>query len=211
MVRSLRGGGAGRRAVCRCRSRIVPGQIAVRPSRIRWVPPIVAWAIVSSVGSRVLPIPTSMQQSMRWRPLMGGQAMSNAAIDHAPGCTQACRRRSIAGRARYAPRRPARARRPRRCSACRAPASTASSSASFEVTNILDGYVQAPSPHPTFGANQPAEAVQALARRNGLHPTSSRTVYVTDAGQHRQGARAVRRRQRQGPDANRAATWPSCW
>jgi glyoxylase-like metal-dependent hydrolase (beta-lactamase superfamily II) len=39
---------------------------------------------------------------------------------------------------------------------------------SFEVTNILDGYVQNPSLHPTFGADQPADAVQALAQANGI-------------------------------------------
>jgi hypothetical protein len=38
----------------------------------------------------------------------------------------------------------------------------------FEVTNILDGYIQPPSLHPTYGANQSAEAVQALAQANGL-------------------------------------------
>src|SRR5262245_21004713 len=41
---------------------------------------------------------------------------------------------------------------------------------SFEVTNILDGYVQGP-PHPTFGNNQSAQAVQDYARANGLSPT----------------------------------------
>lgn len=39
---------------------------------------------------------------------------------------------------------------------------------SFEVTNILDGYVQGPGPQPTFGNNQPAEVVQKLAAENGL-------------------------------------------
>ena len=38
----------------------------------------------------------------------------------------------------------------------------------FEVTQILDGYIQPPSLHPTYGANQPAEAVKALAQANGL-------------------------------------------
>jgi glyoxylase-like metal-dependent hydrolase (beta-lactamase superfamily II) len=37
----------------------------------------------------------------------------------------------------------------------------------FEVTNLLDGFVQNPSLHPTFGSDQPADAVQALARANG--------------------------------------------
>jgi glyoxylase-like metal-dependent hydrolase (beta-lactamase superfamily II) len=47
----------------------------------------------------------------------------------------------------------------------------------FEVTNLLDGYVQG-SPHPTFGNNQPAEAVQAYAKAQGLPPTKSENVYV---------------------------------
>src|SRR5262245_21239605 len=47
----------------------------------------------------------------------------------------------------------------------------------FEVTNLLDGYVQG-SPHPTFGNNQPAEAVQAYAKSQGLPPTKSENVYV---------------------------------
>ena len=38
----------------------------------------------------------------------------------------------------------------------------------FEVTQILDGYIQPASLHPTYGANQPAEAVKALAQANGL-------------------------------------------
>jgi hypothetical protein len=37
----------------------------------------------------------------------------------------------------------------------------------FEVTNILDGIVQRP-PHPTFGGNQPAAAVEELAKANGV-------------------------------------------
>jgi glyoxylase-like metal-dependent hydrolase (beta-lactamase superfamily II) len=48
---------------------------------------------------------------------------------------------------------------------------------SFEVTNILDGFVQNPSLHPTFGADQPAEAVQALAKANGI-PTNFDHPYV---------------------------------
>jgi glyoxylase-like metal-dependent hydrolase (beta-lactamase superfamily II) len=48
---------------------------------------------------------------------------------------------------------------------------------SFEVTNFLDGYNQGP-PHPTFGNNQPPEAVQALARANGLSPTRMENPYV---------------------------------
>ena len=47
----------------------------------------------------------------------------------------------------------------------------------FEVTNILDGFVQNPSLHPTFGSDQPTEAVQALARANGI-PTNFDHHYV---------------------------------
>ncbi|HWE16927.1 MAG TPA: MBL fold metallo-hydrolase [Hyphomicrobiaceae bacterium] len=47
----------------------------------------------------------------------------------------------------------------------------------FEVTNILDGFVQNPSLHPTFGSDQPADAVQALARANGI-PTRFDHHYV---------------------------------
>lgn len=47
----------------------------------------------------------------------------------------------------------------------------------FEVTNILDGFVQNPSLHPTFGSDQPAEAVAALAQANGL-PTRFDHHYV---------------------------------
>jgi len=48
----------------------------------------------------------------------------------------------------------------------------------FEVTNMLDGYVQGNGPHPTFGNNQPAEAVQAYAKAQGLPPTKMENVYV---------------------------------
>jgi glyoxylase-like metal-dependent hydrolase (beta-lactamase superfamily II) len=48
----------------------------------------------------------------------------------------------------------------------------------FEVTNILDGYVQGNGPHPTFGNNQPAEMVQAYAKSQGLPPTRMENVYV---------------------------------
>jgi glyoxylase-like metal-dependent hydrolase (beta-lactamase superfamily II) len=47
----------------------------------------------------------------------------------------------------------------------------------FEVTNILDGFVQNPSLHPTFGGDQTAEAVAALAQANGL-PTRFDHHYV---------------------------------
>lgn len=48
----------------------------------------------------------------------------------------------------------------------------------FEITNILDGYVQLPSLHPTYGNDQPAEAVAALARANGLPPDRFENPYV---------------------------------
>jgi glyoxylase-like metal-dependent hydrolase (beta-lactamase superfamily II) len=48
---------------------------------------------------------------------------------------------------------------------------------SFEVTTFLDGYLQAPSLHPTYGNDQPIEAVQALAKANGL-PMKFETPYV---------------------------------
>jgi glyoxylase-like metal-dependent hydrolase (beta-lactamase superfamily II) len=48
---------------------------------------------------------------------------------------------------------------------------------SFELTNILDGFVQSPSLHPTYGNDQTAEAVQALARANGI-PTNLENPYV---------------------------------
>ena len=38
----------------------------------------------------------------------------------------------------------------------------------FEVTNILDGTIRREGAHPHFGANQPAEAVQAVARANRI-------------------------------------------
>lgn len=38
----------------------------------------------------------------------------------------------------------------------------------FEVVNILDGYIQPASFHPTYGNNQPPEAVANLAKANGL-------------------------------------------
>ena len=49
---------------------------------------------------------------------------------------------------------------------------------SFEITNILDGYVQGNGPHPIFGNNQPAEVVQAYAKSQGLPPTKMENVYV---------------------------------
>src|SRR5262245_14420244 len=47
---------------------------------------------------------------------------------------------------------------------------------SFEVTNILDGFIQGAGPHPTFGNNQPAEAVQAYAKSQGLPDTKLENV-----------------------------------
>jgi glyoxylase-like metal-dependent hydrolase (beta-lactamase superfamily II) len=47
----------------------------------------------------------------------------------------------------------------------------------FEITTILDGALQR-APHPTFGENQPAEAVAALAKANGLSATAYEHVYV---------------------------------
>ncbi|MFN4088493.1 MAG: MBL fold metallo-hydrolase [Alphaproteobacteria bacterium] len=40
----------------------------------------------------------------------------------------------------------------------------------FEVTTLLDGYIQLDGPHPIFGENQPADAVQAYASENRLPP-----------------------------------------
>ena len=48
----------------------------------------------------------------------------------------------------------------------------------FEVTNILDGFVQGNGPHPTFGSNQPAEVVQALVQAHGLPTTRHENPYV---------------------------------
>ena len=48
----------------------------------------------------------------------------------------------------------------------------------FEVTNILDGYVQGNGPHPSYGNNQPAEAVQAYASAQGLPPTRMENIFV---------------------------------
>jgi glyoxylase-like metal-dependent hydrolase (beta-lactamase superfamily II) len=48
----------------------------------------------------------------------------------------------------------------------------------FEVTNILDGYVQGPGPHPTFGNNQTPEAVQALVTAHGLPATRHENQFV---------------------------------
>ncbi|MFN3746087.1 MAG: MBL fold metallo-hydrolase [Hyphomicrobiaceae bacterium] len=48
----------------------------------------------------------------------------------------------------------------------------------FEVTNILDGFVQGNGPHPIFGNNQTPEIVQAYAKSQGLPPTRMESVYV---------------------------------
>lgn len=41
----------------------------------------------------------------------------------------------------------------------------------FEVTTLLDGYIQVDGPHPIFGNNQPPEVAQAYAAANFLPPT----------------------------------------
>ena len=41
----------------------------------------------------------------------------------------------------------------------------------FEITTVLDGAVQLDGPHPIFGADQPAEAVQKFAQEHFLPPT----------------------------------------
>jgi len=48
----------------------------------------------------------------------------------------------------------------------------------FEVTNILDGYVQGNGPHPIFGNNQPAEMVRALVTSHGLPATRHENTYT---------------------------------
>jgi len=48
----------------------------------------------------------------------------------------------------------------------------------FEVTTILDGFVQGKGPHPTFGSNQPAEAVHAVVQAHGLSTTMHENPYV---------------------------------
>jgi glyoxylase-like metal-dependent hydrolase (beta-lactamase superfamily II) len=56
----------------------------------------------------------------------------------------------------------------------------------FEVTTILDGAIQLDGPHPIFGQNQPAEAVEAFAAQNFLPPKKmeiSFTPVVVNAGQ----------------------------
>jgi glyoxylase-like metal-dependent hydrolase (beta-lactamase superfamily II) len=49
---------------------------------------------------------------------------------------------------------------------------------SFEVTNILDGFVHLDGPHPNYGNNQPAEAVRAYAVANRLPPTRFENSYT---------------------------------
>ncbi|NJM34078.1 MAG: MBL fold metallo-hydrolase [Rhodomicrobium sp.] len=48
----------------------------------------------------------------------------------------------------------------------------------FEVTTILDGAIQIDGPHPIFGQNQPADAVQAFAEQNFL-PTGKMEISFT--------------------------------
>ena len=64
---------------------------------------------------------------------------------------------------------------------------------SFEVTNILDGFVQGNGPHPTYGSNQTPEAVQAFAKAQGLSPTRMEAVYVNTLAPE-QAADELRRR-----------------
>jgi glyoxylase-like metal-dependent hydrolase (beta-lactamase superfamily II) len=72
----------------------------------------------------------------------------------------------------------------------------------FEVTSILDGVAQREGLHPNYGANAPAEAVQALAQANHLPPDrfehpfvpalvdtgSGLILFDTGNGQARRGA-----------------------
>jgi glyoxylase-like metal-dependent hydrolase (beta-lactamase superfamily II) len=56
----------------------------------------------------------------------------------------------------------------------------------FRVTTLLDGYAQGDGPHPTFGQDQPAEAVQELAQANFLPPNqmeNSYTPVLVDTGE----------------------------
>jgi glyoxylase-like metal-dependent hydrolase (beta-lactamase superfamily II) len=48
----------------------------------------------------------------------------------------------------------------------------------FEVTTLLDGAIQADGPHPTFGMDQTAEAVQAYAEANFLPPTRLENTFA---------------------------------
>ena len=48
----------------------------------------------------------------------------------------------------------------------------------FEVTNILDGFIQGNGPHPNYGNNQPADVVQAYASAQGLPPTRMENIFV---------------------------------
>lgn len=48
----------------------------------------------------------------------------------------------------------------------------------FEITTILDGFVQADGPHPIYGVDQPANVVQAFAKRNFLSETRMEISYT---------------------------------
>lgn len=48
----------------------------------------------------------------------------------------------------------------------------------FEVTTLLDGAIQADGPYPTFGMDQTAETVQALAQANFLPPTRVESTFT---------------------------------
>ncbi len=55
----------------------------------------------------------------------------------------------------------------------------------FELTAIRDGAIQLDGPHPIFGQDQPAEAVQAYAAENNLPPTRmaiSFTPFIVNTG-----------------------------
>ena len=48
----------------------------------------------------------------------------------------------------------------------------------FQITTILDGAIQADGPHPTFGADQPAETVQSFAAANFLPSNKIETTFT---------------------------------
>ena len=81
---------------------------------------------------------------------------------------------------------------------------------SFEVTNILDGYVQGNGPHPTFGNNQTGRSRAGLCEVARAAADQDGERLRQHAGEHGQGARSVRRRQRQGRHADRRQAAPIC-
>ncbi|MEQ9123832.1 MAG: MBL fold metallo-hydrolase, partial [Alphaproteobacteria bacterium] len=77
------------------------------------------------------------------------------------------------GGARAAPANPARVRPARPAGplgGAPAPAFHRFTLGGFEVTTIRDGAIQLDGPHPIFGQDQPAEAVEAYAAENNLPP-----------------------------------------